>query len=61
MAILIFRHPLKNEDYNLSIVRLYILNEKNPFIKILQSLDLHTIESLKTIEVPKFFKDLFEE
>ena len=52
---------LENGDYNPFLVRLYILNEKNPIFAALRSLSLGVIDNLKSaIPTPAFFHNFFE-
>lgn len=44
----------------LNVLRLSVLNDKNPLICSLICLDRRTIESLKAISLPDFFPDFFE-
>ncbi len=48
------------EEHDLTILRLPILNKKNPLIQILISLDDDAIKRLKSISPPPFFPDFFE-
>ncbi len=52
---------INEEQYCLSIMRLSILNENNPLIETLKSLDSSALDRLRKIDVPPFFHNFFEE